>query len=89
MLTIAHRISTVIAGDRIAVVEAGRLAECGTPAELMADEGSAFAKLVEQSRRQQRQQQELDRGEDAETGTGTGTGTDSNAVDTSAAKKDQ
>ena len=94
VLTIAHRISTVIAGDRIAVVDGGcvrslltsafsfflllttppllvslsllymyllvarRLAECGTPDELLADDGSAFAKLVAQSRRQQQQRQQ-------------------------------
>ena len=59
VLTIAHRISTVIAGDRIAVVDGGRLAECGTPDELLADDGSAFAKLVAQSRRQQQQQENV------------------------------
>jgi ABC-type multidrug transport system fused ATPase/permease subunit len=38
-LIIAHRLSTVRRADRIAVLEGGRLAECGTRAELLGSAG--------------------------------------------------
>lgn len=44
-LMIAHRLSTVESADRLAVLEAGRIVERGTPAELR-DAGGPFARLV-------------------------------------------
>ena len=38
-LIIAHRLSTVKNADRVAVVEGGGVAEEGTPAELLAQDG--------------------------------------------------
>lgn len=45
-LVIAHRLSTIQHADKIIVVEAGRIAEQGTHAELMAVEG-IYHKLIE------------------------------------------
>jgi ATP-binding cassette subfamily B protein/subfamily B ATP-binding cassette protein MsbA len=43
-LVIAHRLSTIRNADRVAVLEAGRLVECDTPAQLLANPG-LFARL--------------------------------------------
>jgi ATP-binding cassette subfamily C protein len=45
-IVIAHRLSTIVKADRIFVLEAGRVVQSGTFAELMAQEG-LFAKLAQ------------------------------------------
>ncbi|KAJ2802497.1 ATP-binding cassette transporter yor1 [Coemansia helicoidea] len=45
VLTIAHRLETIMASDRIVVMDKGRIAEIGTPQELI-DAGGLFAELV-------------------------------------------
>ncbi len=45
-LVIAHRLSTIRRVDRIVVMDHGRIIEQGSPAELMAREGSVYRELV-------------------------------------------
>ncbi|KAJ1760535.1 hypothetical protein LPJ58_001694, partial [Coemansia sp. RSA 1591] len=52
VLTIAHRMETVRNSDRVLVMSRGRVAEFGTPAALVAQDGR-FAKLVAAERSQQ------------------------------------
>jgi len=46
ILTIAHRLETVIDYDRLLVMSEGRVAECGTPTELLSEDASLFSALV-------------------------------------------
>jgi ATP-binding cassette subfamily C protein CydD len=48
-LIIAHRYNTIANADQVAVLDAGRLVECGSPASLLASD-STFARLVESQR---------------------------------------
>ncbi|HVJ02845.1 MAG TPA: metal ABC transporter permease, partial [Sphingomonas sp.] len=56
-IVIAHRLSTVVHADRIIVLEAGRVAEQGTHAELLR-KGGLYAEMWA------RQAQEREEGED-------------------------
>ncbi|PIA14732.1 P-loop containing nucleoside triphosphate hydrolase protein [Coemansia reversa NRRL 1564] len=49
VLTIAHRLNTVIDSDMVLVVDEGRLAEYDTPQNLLANKQSIFTKLVEEA----------------------------------------
>jgi ATP-binding cassette subfamily C (CFTR/MRP) protein 4 len=46
VITIAHRLDTVIDNDRILVLESGRLAEFDTPHNLLSNEESIFSNMV-------------------------------------------
>ncbi|KAJ2800822.1 Canalicular multispecific organic anion transporter 1 [Coemansia furcata] len=48
VLTIAHRLDTIMNSDRIVVMDKGTIAEIGTPQELLAKDGM-FAQLVKTS----------------------------------------
>jgi ABC-type proline/glycine betaine transport system ATPase subunit len=49
ILTIAHRLDTIIRSDKILVLEAGRVVEFAPPATLLADEASAFSGLCKRT----------------------------------------
>eukprot|EP00798_Chlamydomonas_sp_ICE-L_P018310 gene18310-24772_t len=49
VLTIAHRLHTIVDSDRILVLDAGRLKEFDTPSELLRRPDSSFRKLVEET----------------------------------------
>ena len=50
VLTIAHRIHTIVDSDRILVLEAGEIAEFDTPEALMKNPQSHFSALLRSSR---------------------------------------
>ena len=49
MLTIAHRLHTIIDSDRILVLERGQLVEFAPPYDLLRNRKSFFSKLVSQT----------------------------------------
>ncbi|KAJ2082118.1 hypothetical protein H4R24_001814 [Coemansia sp. RSA 988] len=49
VLTIAHRLDTVIDSDMVLVIDEGKLAEYDTPHNLLANKGSIFIKLVKEA----------------------------------------
>jgi ATP-binding cassette subfamily C (CFTR/MRP) protein 4 len=49
IITIAHRLHTVIDYDRIAVLDKGVIVECGHPAELLRNPLGMFSALVAQT----------------------------------------
>lgn len=57
-LVIAHRLSTIVNADNIIVLEAGRIAEAGTHAELIALDG-LYAGMWNRQRRAEEARQRL------------------------------
>eukprot|EP01124_Arcella_intermedia_P001275 TRINITY_DN1068_c0_g1_i38.p1 TRINITY_DN1068_c0_g1~~TRINITY_DN1068_c0_g1_i38.p1 ORF type:complete len:443 (+),score=95.74 TRINITY_DN1068_c0_g1_i38:3177-4505(+) len=49
VLTIAHRINTIIDSNRVLVLDNGQIAEFGTPEELLNDESSIFYSLAKEA----------------------------------------
>ncbi|XP_040061754.2 multidrug resistance-associated protein 1-like [Ixodes scapularis] len=49
VLTIAHRIHTVLTSDRVVVMDRGTIVEVGSPAELLADTTSSFYALAHEA----------------------------------------
>ncbi|KAI7833448.1 P-loop containing nucleoside triphosphate hydrolase protein [Kickxella alabastrina] len=49
VLTIAHRLNTIVDSDMILVIDGGKVAEYDTPGNLLADKTSLFAHLVEKA----------------------------------------
>lgn len=46
VLTIAHRLNTILDSDKVLVLGSGRLIEFGTPKALMANPTSVFREMV-------------------------------------------
>lgn len=47
VLTIAHRLNTIMDSDRVLVMDAGRVVELGHPYQLLQDAGGYFRQLVD------------------------------------------
>ena len=48
-MTIAHRLNTIIDYDKVLVLDQGRIIEYDTPANLLSQEGSTFASLIDET----------------------------------------
>lgn len=53
MITVAHRLNTIIASDRIMMLENGKNIEMGTPKELMDDPKSGFNTYLKEIKKEQ------------------------------------
>ena len=49
MLTIAHRVHTIMDSDRILLLDAGQVAEFGSPSMLLGNRDSSFSALVREA----------------------------------------
>jgi len=49
VLTIAHRLNTIIDYDRVVVLHFGQVAEFGRPKDLLANKNGLFTKMVEET----------------------------------------
>ena len=56
-LVIAHRLSTIEKSDRIIVLKKGKLVQDGTHAELAAQEGTVYHKMVQEHMKSQAKEQ--------------------------------
>ena len=54
IVAVAHRLSTILDYDQVAVLGEGRVLESGTPAELAARESGAFAALLREANAKER-----------------------------------
>ena len=52
VITIAHRVQTIVDSDRVLVMDNGRMVEFDSPARLMENPQSTFARLVRQANAQ-------------------------------------
>jgi ABC-type multidrug transport system fused ATPase/permease subunit len=51
VLTIAHRLQTIIDFDKILVLSDGVVVECASPQELLANEDSVFSDMIRESKK--------------------------------------
>jgi ATP-binding cassette subfamily C (CFTR/MRP) protein 1 len=49
VLTVAHRLNTILDNDRIMVLEAGNIVEFDTPSRLFEKSNGAFRKLIDEA----------------------------------------
>lgn len=62
VITVAHRIDTILHSDRVLVLDAGTVREFDAPDALLADRDSAFAGIVREA--QLKQEKKTEKGED-------------------------
>ena len=62
VLTVAHRLDTVLGYDKIAVLTAGEIVEYGSPSELLEKRNGEFSRLVMQDRRNKKRGSKTDGG---------------------------
>ena len=53
MITIAHRLNTIMQSDKVMVLSFGRIIEYDEPATLAADPNSEFASLLQEIEREE------------------------------------
>jgi ATP-binding cassette subfamily C (CFTR/MRP) protein 1 len=57
MITIAHRLNTIIASDRVMVLSYGKIKEFDDPQTLMNNPESEFSKLLEKMKKTDKKEQ--------------------------------
>ena len=57
VITIAHRLNTIIKSDKVLVLSMGEVAEFDSPANLMQNEDSEFAKLLHELKQKKKDEQ--------------------------------
>jgi ABC-type multidrug transport system fused ATPase/permease subunit len=55
MLTIAHRLNTIIQSDRVLVLSFGKIKEFDSPANLMKDPESEFSSLLKEIKKENKE----------------------------------
>ena len=55
VLTIAHRLNTIIKSDKILMLEQGRLLEEGSPKKLLCDPNSYFFQLAQELKKENKE----------------------------------
>ena len=59
VMTIAHRLNTVIESDKVLFMDKGCALEYDSPETLMADPFSSFSKLVQEKQKKERKEKEV------------------------------
>ena len=60
MITIAHRLNTIIRSDRVLVLSFGEILEYDKPSNLMADPESEFSRLLQEMQKEEHESNTLE-----------------------------
>lgn len=60
VITIAHRLNTIIKSDKVLVLSMGEVQEYDSPANLMANPDSEFAKLLQEIKEKKKEEENYD-----------------------------
>jgi ABC-type multidrug transport system fused ATPase/permease subunit len=58
VITIAHRLNTIMASDKVLVLSHGEIAEYDSPQVLMSDPKSKFSELLQEIKRKKKQDED-------------------------------